>query len=303
MKVLMVCREKAGSSPYIIEQAAAVKSLGADVHFFHIKGKGFRAYIYNYRNLIKKIHKYKPDIIHAHYGLSGLFANLQRHVPVVTTFHGSDINFKINRPLSKIAARLSGYNFYVSAKLAKLAKAKKKYTILPCGVNFGTFYPINKSEARKKMGLCPDANIVLFAGSFSNRIKNAALAKEAIKYCDRKIELLELKGYTRNEVGLLMNACDIALMTSLMEGSPQFIKEAMACNCPVVSTNVGSVEEIISDTDGCFLTNFDPADVAHKIGLALDFGKRINGRDKIAYLDNTIIAQNIISVYKAILKK
>ena len=122
-----------------------------------------------------------------------------------------------------------------------------------------------------------------------------------IEKINKDIRLIELKGYSRQEVNLLMNACDVALMTSLMEGSPQFIKEAMACNCPIVSTNVGSVEEIYNNADACFLTSFNPEDVSDKLKLALEFGSKTNGRDKIAYLENQIIAEKIISIYQSVL--
>ena len=75
----------------------------------------------------------------------------------------------------------------------------------------------------------------------------------------------------------------------------------MACNCPIVSTDVGSVEEIIDHTKGCYLTSFDPDDVSEKLKLAIVFGKRTNGHQKIRHLDNDIIAKRIISIYKSIL--
>lgn len=302
MKVLIVCRESTGSRPYISEQVNAIKSKGIDIQYFFIKGNGLKAYIASFPQFKKRIAAFKPDIIHAHYGLSGLFANLQRSVPLVITFHGSDINFRKIRPFSILAAKLSHYNIFVSEKLAGKAHARKKYSIHPCGVDLDTFYPVDKKQAREKLKLKSGQIYILFAGSFNNLIKNAALAREAIEKNHQDIHLIELKSYTRKEVNLLLNACDLAIMTSLMEGSPQFIKEAMACNCPIVSTNVGSVEEIIDNTEGCFLTSFDPEDVRQKVKLAIQFGRRTKGRKKISDLDNGIIADKIISIYHSVLE-
>ena len=93
------------------------------------------------------------------------------------------------------------------------------------------------------------------------------------------------------------------LLTSLWEGSPNVIKEAMACNCPIVSTDVGDVKKIIKNTQGCFITSFDPRDVSIGITKALRFGKKTNGREHIKHLDDKIIAKKIINLYQTVLKK
>ena len=303
MKVLIVCRKKLGKSPFITEQVEAIKNNGVEIQYFFILGNGVKAYINSYRLLKKEIALFKPDVIHAHYGLSGFFANWQRAVPVVTTYHGGDINYDKARPFSRLAIKFSKHNIFVSKKLANKAGVRKKFSIQPCGINLNVFFPTDKIQAKEKLKLKPGQTYVLFSSSFTNRIKNSALAKEAVEKTGKDIQLIELKGYSREEVARLLNACDVALLTSFMEGSPQFIKEAMACNCPIVSTNVGSVEEIIDHTEGCYLTSFDPDDVSEKLKQAIAFGKRTNGHQKISHLDNDIMAEKIISVYKSILPK
>jgi len=302
MKILIVHRgDTQNRRPFISEQGEALRNEGIDVQYFGILGTGATAYLSEFNKFKKEIKRFIPDLIHAHYGLSGLFANMQRQVPVITTYHGSDINLPKVLTLSRIAARLSKYNIYVSEQLAKRAKAKKKYDVIPCGIDLNIFHPIDKYEARKKLGLGAKNRYILFSASCDNIIKNCSLAKAAINKLDQDVVLIELKGFTREEVKLLFNACDIALMTSKMEGSPQFIKEAMACNCPIVSTNVGSIEEIIADTGGCYLTTFDPNDVAEKIKKALHFNGRTNGNSKIRSLDINIVTDEICSIYKNII--
>ena len=102
---------------------------------------------------------------------------------------------------------------------------------------------------------------------------------------------------------MYLNAADALVLTSLWEGSPNVIKEAMACNLPIVSTDVGDVKEVIGDTEGCYITSYEPSDVAGKIKLALDFGKRTNGREKIKHLEINTIAKRIIDVYNEVLQK
>jgi len=202
-----------------------------------------------------------------------------------------------------IASWMSRRNIFVSEKLAFKARAGSRSRIIPCGINVDIFSPHDKERAREIMNLEKEKTYVLFAGAFSNPIKNAALAQSAVKKAGAHIQLIELKGYSRKEVILLFNASDAALMTSLMEGSPQFIKEAMACNCPVVTTNVGSVKEIIDGTEGCFICENNAEEIGEKLKLVLASGKRTNGHLKVQHLDNEVIADRIISVYESVWSK
>lgn len=151
----------------------------------------------------------------------------------------------------------------------------------------------------KKIG-----RFVLFSGSFTNDVKNPALAKLAMeKVVDA--ELVELRGYNREEVNLLMNAADCLLMTSHREGSPQVIKETMACGTPVVSVDVGDVKDVINDTDGCYIAERNPEDLAEKIRLALAFKGKTNGRQRIIDLglSNDLVAKRLIEIYQQVLKE
>jgi glycosyltransferase involved in cell wall biosynthesis len=302
MKVLIVASGNANSiSPFVLDQANALTRKGVKIDFFLIKGKGILGYINNYKLLLEKIKRFKPEIIHAHYGLSGLLSALQNKVPIVTTFHGSDINLKKIRFFSKIANKLSAESIFVSYDLARELK-KIDPIVIPCGVDLDVFYPINKIAARKKIGLSLKKKYLLFSSSFNNPVKNYPLAKEAISKIEHiDLELIELKGYQRNEVALLMNSVDSVLMTSFREGSPQFIKEAMACNTPIVTTKVGDVSYIIKNTKGCYIADTDPVDVQLKIQQVLKFEKRTTGRKDIKHLDNKVIADKIIRVYNCII--
>jgi teichuronic acid biosynthesis glycosyltransferase TuaC len=303
VKILFICSFNSGGIvPYIEEQADSIRKQGIAVDFCLIKGKGLWGYLKNIQKLRKSIVKNNCQIVHAQYGLSGLLANFQRKVPVITTFHGSDINNSKVRILSKVTIRASAFNIFISKELAQLANARRNYSVIPCGVDISTFYPIAKSEARQKLGLTLEELIVLFSGSAQNKVKNFSLADAAVNISKNNIRLIELKGYTRNEVCLLLNSSDTALMTSYSEGSPQFIKEAMACNCPVVSTDVGDVKRLIEHTTGCFIANSDSQDISDKIELAIDFRREelfTNGRNTMLELglDLETTASKIIEIY------
>lgn len=307
MRILIVASyNKKRFAPFIVEQAQALESTGCKIDYFGLQGKGLKGYLKNLPALKQKIKQFQPDVIHAHYGLSGLLANLQRKVPVVTTYHGSDINDRKVLPFSKMAMRLSAWNIFVSRKTFEIASPKRKYSLLPCGIDLSDLQLTEKSEARRRMGLNAYMRYVLFAGAFDNAVKNASLAKEVVALLrDDNVVLLELNGYTRDEVTLLMCAADVFLMTSVSEGSPQVIKEAMACGCPIVSVDVGDVKERIEGVQGCFVSPLnDPKIIGSLLGEALLFEGKTNGRERIIAdnLDNRRVAERIIDVYNAIIK-
>ena len=302
MKILIVASHNKGYyAPFINEQAAALKRSGGEIEFFGVTGKGIKGYISALPELLKSIRSFKPDIIHAHYGLSGLLANLQRKVPVVTTYHGSDINEKSVLPFSHIAMRLSRFNIFVSQRTLEIAKPRKNYALLPCGVDLNGLQLTSKSEARKRLGLTEGGKYVLFAGAFGNAVKNYPLAKSAMGLLP-EAELIELKGYTREQVTLLMCAADAILMTSHTEGSPQVIKEAMACGCPVVSVDVGDVKELCGGIPGCFVC--ERSAKALSDGLAVAFGyERTEGRARIIErgLTNELISEKLLKIYRSVI--
>ena len=304
MKILIVASFNKGFfAPFILEQSEALEKMGQTVHFFGIQGHGIWGYVRNYKGLKRIIQDYKPDVIHAHYGLSGLLSVLQRRVPVVTTFHGSDINNRKVLPFSRLAMKLSAFTIFVSQKNVDIARPTEKFALLPCGVNTDNFRMLSKHDARLQLHLDTTKTYVLFAGSFANSVKNPELAQKAVDFL-KNVELLELKGYSREEVNYLMHAVDAALMTSHSEGSPQFIKEVMACGCPLVSVDVGDVKEIAAGVDGCYLVTRDPKQIAEKLQLAIDFKERTQGRQRIVELglENQKVAEKIVAIYTNVVK-
>jgi len=291
-------------SPFRLEQGESLKKRGFDIKYFNIKGRGILGYLKNLPRLIYIIKTNNHDLIHAHYGLSGMLSVLQRKLPVVITFHGSDIWRPYVRKISLIASYLSNWNIFISKTLENHAAGfrKENSIVIPCGVDLKKSFPIDKTNARKSLGMNKKDKYILFSSSFSKEIKNYPLAKKAMKYIP-EANLIELEGYTKEEVNYLMNACNVLLVTSFNESGPLVVKEAMACNLSIVSTKVGDVQEVIGDTEGCYLVSYKPKDVAEKIKMALDFGKRTNGREKIKNYEITLIAERIKNIYYKIINK
>ena len=353
MKLLVIASDKGEHFvPFIEEQITALQQHGVEVIRYGVTGKGIIGYLRELPALRHLIRAERPDIIHAHYGLCGLLANLQRMVPVVTTYHGSDINVPSILRISKIAMRLSAHNIFVSARSASLAmgnglwaideetnrqspianRLKKRSTLLPCGVNLTDDQLTTRTDARKALGIADDAKIVLFAGAFDNAIKDPELAKETVLEVKRilslsledvdssemlsklslnkntssqdlELELVELKGFNRSQVNLMMCAANALLMTSKTEGSPQVIKEAMACGCPIVSVDVGDVAERTSGVEGCYVVpSRDPKDIAQALLQTTAFEGKTNGREKIIEmgLSNEQVASRLVEIYKSV---
>ncbi len=302
MKVLVVARCKDGQyAPFITEQVTALQALGVECQFFPVNKSGVWGYLSHLDSLRRAISAYHPDLIHAHYGLCGLLANLQRQVPVVTTYHGSDINDRKVRPLSRLSVYLSAFNIFVSQKTLDIISPHDKFALIPCGINLYDYPKMNKRQARLQMHLAATGKYVLFSGAFNNSVKNASLAKEAISHL-MSVTLIELKGYSRAEVAALMSAADALLMTSLTEGSPQVIKEALACGCPIVSVDVGDVKELTGDVSGCFMVERDAESVANALQSVLVSGRRTEGRKIIEEkgLSNEVIAGRVLEIYRGI---
>lgn len=309
MRVLVVCSgnilgfEFRKHQSFVYEQIEAVSrgftGFRYDTYFF--KGHGALSYFRNLSKLRQKIKGFHPDVLHAHGGHIGAFCSLQRSVPVVTTFHGSDINRGPQRIISLVAYLLSAASIFVSEELRKKMPLRFHNSfVIPCGVDLNIFRQQERKKAKKSLGIPETEKYVLFSSSFKNAVKNFPLAMKAIASFSG-INIREIDGRSREEVCALINGSELLLLTSFKEGSPQVIKEAMACNLPIVSVKVGDVEETLGGTEGTFLTSYDPADVTDKISKALEFGKRTNGREKIEYLDNRIVAARVYGVFSQVL--
>jgi len=304
MKILIVASFNKGYfAPFILEQVEALRRTGIECEFFGVQGKGLKGYLKNLSGMKSAIIHFHPDLIHAHYGLSGLLANLQRRVPVVTTYHGSDINDPKVLWLSKIAMKFSAWNIFVSKKTVAIAKPKRRWSLIPCGIDL----PKNPAELPDMSKMLETGKIhILFAGAFDNKVKNYPLAKSALeKLKDKGVDaqLIELKGYSREEVNALMYACDALLMTSFTEGSPQVIKESMACGCSIVSVDVGDVKEVFGNVPGNYICSYDAKDIATKLRMAFAPSSRLEGLTRIMELGltNDIVGEKLVEIYKRVI--
>lgn len=323
MKVLIVCRYKeyfpTHIMPFITEQAEAVAvECNCEIDYFTVKGKGLLSYFAQVKALKKKISEFEPDIIHAHYGLSGITAVLQRQVPVVITFHNGEVDTFAGNLLSSLASLLAKHTIYVAQHIYDRAflKSKKKFSILPCGVPLEQCLITEYQEARLKLGFELNKKYILFGGAFDNLRKNYPLIKKALLLSGRNcaqyngyddygdIVCLEMKGLSRAECVLRMCACDLFALPSKSEGSPQALKEAMACNCPIIATDIADIKHLLGTLGGHYICTFEPRDVVKVLKESLAFNGRTKGRDRIEelQLSNQQVARRIYDIYRYVLK-
>ena len=327
MKVLFICsgNVKFGHTgkivPFIWYQGESLKREGIELDYFAIEGRGWKNYLKHIPILKKHLKEVSYDILHAHYSLCGLVALISSpRKDIVVSFMGDDLygdsgkngRIKLSDPFYLLLGRmLQVFIDHIIVKSENLAQRvifKKKMSIIPNGVDTEWFYPMDKREARDALGLNPNLNILLFLGDTKNTRKNFQLLRKASSHVKAPFEIITPFPTSSQNVHLYLNAADVLILPSYKEGSPNVIKEAMACNCPIVSTDVGDVRKVVGNTEGCYITSFKPEEMGAMIREALEYSSnkgRTQGRERIRALgyDTKTIARKIKDLYEAILKK
>jgi teichuronic acid biosynthesis glycosyltransferase TuaC len=256
------------------------------------------------------------DLIHAHYSYAGIVARTQWKVPIVVSYCGDDLLGIVNPRggqtlfgrLAVLAGRvLSNHVDDVIVKSQGMASKlrKKDVHIIPHEIDLEVFKPSNREQARKILGLHLEKKYLLFAANPNIPVKRFPLAKAVADYMSRldaTIELLVVYREPQERLPLFMNACDALLFTSYQEGSPNVVKQAMACNLPIVSTDVGDVRQIIGNTIGCCVSKPEVQEFASHLSSILPHRERTNGREQVRHLAGPAVAQRIIEVYEQVLR-
>lgn len=302
MKVLFVASGNHGAvSPVVGNQAEALISEGVEIEWYLLKGKGFKGYLKNVKPLRKYLREHRYDAIHAHYSLSAFVASLAGAKPLVVSLMGSDVKaagwYKF---IIRLFSAFGGWkSIIVKSNDMYRSLGIKRAIIIPNGVNIERFKPMSIVDSRKYLGWGPKKKHILFPANASRPEKDYALAQAAVAQIPNT-ELHAFDNTPNEETPYWYNAADVVLMTSKWEGSPNAIKEAMACSRPVVATNVGDIAERTSGVDGCFVAQSrEPQELASLIEKALAFTET-KGRERIIAdkLDRHVINQKLIELYK-----
>jgi len=289
---------------FVKEQVDAIKEQCAEcnIDVFHIKGyKSPLNYLKAIFELRRALRGKEYDLIHAHYGLSGLVSIFQRRIPVICTFHGSDVLYvRWQSFVSKIITIFLTHSIAVSSEIARKLPGNK-ILVIPCGVDMSFFSPMDKDKARKKLNLNLEKKYLLFPGNPKRKVKNYPLFKEVLALLKKDFQVKEivLSGFDRKEVKYALNAADLVLITSKSEASNMVLKEALACNTPVVSVNVGDAAEQLEGLESCEITSSNPEDICRTVYKILKKGKiECSYREKISYFSSKYIAKRIVELYR-----
>jgi teichuronic acid biosynthesis glycosyltransferase TuaC len=298
--------------PFIVRQADFLRSMGIKVDVFAFRGsKSPLNYIAARRQVRKKLRTNSYDLVHAQFGQSGLLI-IPQPLPLVVTYRGSDLEGIIGRNgqrtltgrvlklLSKVVALAADEIIVVSESLGQRLPRRCKYRVIPSGLDLDLFRPMSKATAREALQLPQDRRLVLFGGLASNARKRHDLARQAVALLDGQFnaDLIVMSSVPHDKVPLYMNACDALLLTSLHEGSPNVVKEALACNLPVVSVDVGDVRERLDAVPGCVVCRDDqPQTIAAGLAEVLNWQGSFNGRAAVESLDERLVTQQVIDVY------
>ena len=258
------------------------------------------------------------DVVHGHYGFAGWLARLQLEKPVVVSFMGSDLlgypdskggitrSSAVAVKLNRWFARTVSAAIVKSPEMARIIEPVVSH-VVPNGIDLEEFAPLDRSEACARLGWAESPQRVLFAGSPDNPRKGFPLAQAALDELRKRyrepIEVVPLHRVAGDRVPVYMSACDVMILTSHHEGSPNVVKEAMACNLPVVSVPVGDVEALFDEVKGYAVVPREPGALAEALVIALTGGAPVEGRAAIVEkkLDLDSVAQRLASIYQQVL--
>jgi glycosyltransferase involved in cell wall biosynthesis len=307
---------------FVRREADALRAAGHELQVFGFDNRSHLPwqYVRQAWALRAAIRGARPDVVHAQFGKFNalLAACAAGRVPLVITFRGTDINrntrYSSLRSLvglgaSQLAAFAARGIVCVSREIRSKVRAcrTRPSIVLPTGVDLDTFVPGERLAARRQLGYGADERIVLFNAGRNPAVKDPELAAAAVEEARRQVGALRfvvLDGTALPEdIPRYMNAADCLLVTSKTEGSPTVVQEAMACNLPVVSVDVGDVRERLEGVSGCAVVERDPVALGAAMAPLLRAPRRSDGRAHAAELDVRAIAARLADFYRTALTK
>lgn len=269
--------------PFFESQVTVLRDRGHSITVLEVPGRekqtdsrGIADYLRFYPGVLSESMK-EYDLIHANYGNTLPFALFQPIRPVVVTFWGSDLMGPAASVLKPLATRVDEVIF-PSPVMTETYDGD--YTVVPFGVDTELFCPIDKQKARAELGWNQDATIALFPYARSRAVKNYSLAENIAETVSHNVEIKTIHDVAYTRVPLYMNASDLVLLTSERESGPMVVKEAALCNVPVVSTNVGFVEDVLSDVTNSFVCDSEQ-ELRARVQQVLETGEKSDGRQQI----------------------
>jgi teichuronic acid biosynthesis glycosyltransferase TuaC len=290
---------------WVRDQVDEVRRRGVEVDVFEF-ARGRNEYLPAVRRVRSLLRRERFDLVHAHYGLAGWVARLAGAKPLVVTFHGTDVRHHLVGHLSRRLAWRLDLVAGVSRALFEAEDGRPGLpavpgsAVLPCGPDLRRFEPIPRERARRELGLDPGGRYLFFPANPTRPEKRHDRAAEVAATCGA--DLLTGGSIEPEEMPLWLNAANAVLVTSDYEGFGMAAVEALACEVPVLSTNVGIAPYALRGIGGCLCAPFDDAAWAAVARRHLDApDPRVAGAARAATLSAAAMAERVIEAYRAVL--
>jgi glycosyltransferase involved in cell wall biosynthesis len=313
-----------GCGTFVEQQVEGLRQRGVEVQVLYLdrREKGMGVYFRMGPALKNAVSEFRPDLVASMYG--GVMAHqVLKHsgLPMVVSFCGTDLlgercsgffRRAVTRASVQCSHRVAARADGVVVKSANLlnalphGKARCTVAVIPNGVDFERFRPMDRLKCLNQLGWDPAVFHVVFAAGTGDPVKRPELARSAVNRLVASgvpAELHFMKGVAHDKVPVWLNAANALLLTSLQEGSPNIVKEALACNRPVVSVNVGDVAERISKVAGCHLAEATSEDLATKLELVRYRTAQVNGRNATQHLSLPAISKQLSEFYSMIVER
>jgi len=315
MRVLIVTNmwptdERPALGGFVRDQVEALRRIdGLEVEIFRfIPTGGLRPYLTAARTLRRRHGKDRFDVIHAHYGMTAWCTLVLRGAPRVVTFHGTDLGHPRFGRLSRAVAKRMDLPATASGWLARQrmaglrgAGATRRVAVLPCGVNLARFQRVDRGKARRQLGLEPDGRYLLFPADPARPEKRHDRAAELAAAAGAT--LLTYDSTPPSDVPLMINAANAVVVTSEREGFGLAALEALACDVPVLSTDVGIAPLALSAVAGTLAAPFDVDAWLEVLRSHLeDADPRVDGRARAALFDSNRMATRVFEAYRALIQ-
>jgi glycosyltransferase involved in cell wall biosynthesis len=303
---------------FVRTQAESLRRIGIDVDVFTVRGDGRRAAYLAAAARVATLNRDGGfDVVHAHYGHSGVVARLQLRAPLVVSYCGSDLlgargpsgsvthRGKLEVAVFRHLARVAAGTITKSEEMADVLPrgCRGRNSVIPNGVDLDRFRRIDRADARRRLGWRAGETAVLFVGNPRLAVKNFALAEAVCRRVAGMLPQTQLRVASElapSQIPLCMSAADALLVTSRAEGSPNMVKEAMAAELPVVATPVGDVPERLRGLPGCHVRPAEPAALAEALIDAVRHGPVPEARTAVGALSLPRVAERIAAVYEAV---
>lgn len=306
---------------FVRRQVESLFTLIPDMHIIYSGlGTNIKEMLALYSSLRREIRAFKPNVIHAQYATvtGAVTVMASDNIPTVVSYGGDEIYGTYVNEYSTLSVRTAfARRFSIfTARRATVCIAKnqenratlerwgaRRVEEIPNGVDLNLFRELDKQACRIQLGLIPGVQYVVFALRDNDYVKRRDLAEAAVKLCNMncqaQVKLLILDDVAPNLIPVYLNAGDALLLCSNHEGSPNIVKEALACNRPIVSTDVGDVRQRFGSVTGLFLVKKTQDDIAEGLKRALRLGKS-NGREFVMRLSEEVVAKELFDLYQTL---